>query len=180
MAMLGLNDVFAKTWRGFPAAQPAPPGEFWADAIAAVKRLQPHFLFIAEAYWNLEPRLQTLGFDYIYDKIFYDLLVRRDSVSLQAHVQSADAGFNPARFLENHDEPRIASILSVPEHRVAANLLVNQPGMRLLYDGQLTGRKRRSPVQFARYWPEASDPEITDLYQTLLSADATRALSAST
>jgi glycosidase len=169
MAMLALNDVFARIWRSFPGGEPAATGEFWADAIAAVKRIHPGFLFIAEAYWNLEPRLQTLGFDYIYDKIFYDVLTRRDFESLRAHVQSAGAGFNPVRFLENHDEPRIASILSVPEHKAAAIFLLNQPGMRLLHDGQLTGRKRRSPVQFTRYWPEAPDLEIADFYQKLLS-----------
>jgi glycosidase len=170
MAMLALNDVFDQTWRGFPSREPAAAREYWADAIAAVKRSRPDFLFIAEAYWNLEPRLHTLGFDYIYDKAFYDELTRRDFGSLQAHVQSTGAGFNPVRFVENHDEPRIASILSVPEHKAAAIFLLNQPGMRLLHDGQLTGRKRPAPVQFARYWPEPPDPEITDFYQTLLCA----------
>jgi glycosidase len=170
MAMLVLNDVFDQTWRGFPRAEPAPAEEFWADAIAAVKRLHPHFLFIAEAYWNLETRLQTLGFDYIYDKTFYDHLTRRDPASLQAHLQSA--AFNPVRFLENHDEPRIASILSGPEHKAAAVFLLDQPGMRLLHDGQLTGRKWRAPVQFARYWPEPPDPDITDYYETLLLSRA--------
>jgi glycosidase len=170
MAMLALNDVFDRTWRSFPSGEPAPAGEFWADAIAAVKRSHPDFLFIAEAYWNLEPRLHTPGFDYIYDKTFYDDLTRRDFKSMQAQVQSAGASFNPVRFLENHDEPRIASILSVREHKAAAIFLLNQPGMRLLHDGQLTGRKRRAPVQWARYWPEPPDPEITDFYQTLLSA----------
>ncbi len=170
MAMLALNDVFRQTWRDFPSRQPAPAGEFWADAIAKVKRSHPDFLFVAEAYWNLEPRLQALGFDYIYDKTFYDAVTRRDFESLQARVQSADAGFNPVRFLENHDEPRIASILSISEHKAAAIFLLDQPGMRLLHDRQLTGRKRRAPVQFARYWPEPPDLEITDFYQTLLAA----------
>jgi hypothetical protein len=44
--------------------------------------------------------------------------------------------------------------------------------MRLLHDGQLTGRKRRAPLQFARYWPEAPDPEIKDFYDKLLSGEA--------
>ncbi len=169
MAMLALNDVFDKTWRGFPAMEPPPAQEFWAEAIAAVKGPRPDFLFIAEAYWNLEPRLHSLGFDYVYDKTFFDHLTRRDFDGLDAHVRSGDAGFNPVRFLENHDEARIASTLSLPEHKAAAIFLLNQPGMRLLHDGQLTGRKRRGPVQFTRYWPEAPDPEITNFYQTLLS-----------
>src|SRR5262249_48650667 len=63
MAMLVLSDVFAKTWQG--RADPgAWPSEFWADARAAV----PGFLLIAEVYWDLEWRLQQLGFDFTYDK----------------------------------------------------------------------------------------------------------------
>src|SRR5262245_13135696 len=34
MAMLLLNDVFARNWEGFPSSGPAPASEFWADAIA--------------------------------------------------------------------------------------------------------------------------------------------------
>jgi glycosidase len=168
MAMLLLSEVFDRGWREFPREGPAASGEFWAEAIAAVKRAHPNFLFIAEAYWNLEPRLHALGFDYVYDKAFYDYLTRRDFDSLQAHVQSVGAAFNPVHFLENHDEARIASILSVEEHKAAAIFLLRQPGMRLLHDGQLTGRKWRTPVQFTRYWPEPPDPEITDFYRGLL------------
>jgi glycosidase len=168
MAMLVLNDVFEKTWNTFPPPAPTPSAEFWSEAIPAVKQSHPNFLFIAEAYWNLEARLQSLGFDYNYDKVFYDKLAHRDFAGLQAHVQSVETSFKPVRFLENHDEPRIASVLSLPEHEAAALLLLNQPAMRLLHDGQLTGRKRRMPVQFERYWPEPPDPEITDFYQSLL------------
>jgi glycosidase len=171
MAMLVLNEVFEKTWRSFPATERGPAEEFWAEAIAAVKRLHPGFLFIAEAYWNLEPRLQSLGFNYVYDKTFFDHLTRRDFDSVEAHARSGAAGFNPVRFLENHDEARIASTLSLLEHKAAAIFLLNQPGMRLLHDGQLTGRKRRTPVQFARYWPEAPDLEITNFYRELLQAE---------
>ena len=140
MAMLVLNDIFDKTWKDFPNGGSAPRGEFWAGAISAVKRRQPGFLFIAEAYWDVEPRLQELGFDYVYDKKFYDYLAARDYVALQRHVQEVAGRFNPARFLENHDEPRIASLLTMPEQKAAAVLLLAQPGLRLLYDGQLAGR----------------------------------------
>src|SRR5207302_2663995 len=37
MAMLALNDVFARTWGSLVG--PAPPGEFWTDARAAVPDL---------------------------------------------------------------------------------------------------------------------------------------------
>jgi glycosidase len=168
-AMLLLNDVFDKTWRHFPSDGPAPQGEFWAEAISAVKQRQPGFVFIAEAYWDLEPRLQALGFDYAYDKKFHDYLTARDYPALQQHVRSVVGKFSPVRFLENHDEPRIASILTVPEQKAAAVLLLSQPGLRLLHDGQLSGARRRTPVQFADYWPETGDPEMTAFYDHLPS-----------
>ena len=77
MAMLALNEVLDETWRHFPARLPPPPTEFWEEAIAAVRRVAPEFLFLAEAYWGLEARLQSLGFDYTYDKNVRDALVER-------------------------------------------------------------------------------------------------------
>jgi len=57
----------------------------------------------------------------------------------------------------------------VPEQKAAAVLLLAQPGMRLLLDGQLAGAVRRTPVQFARYWPENGNPEMAAFYDRLLS-----------
>jgi hypothetical protein len=168
-AMLLLNDVFDKTWAPFPSHAPAPAGEFWAEAISAVKRRHPQFVFIAEAYWDLEPRLQALGFDFVYDKKFLEHLTRRDYPALQRHVRAVAGKFNPVRFLENHDEARIASLLTVPEQKAAAVLLLAQPGMRLLYDGQLAGKTRRTPVQFPDYWPETAHPEMTAFCDHLLA-----------
>jgi hypothetical protein len=168
-AMLLLNDVFDKTWSHFAGHGHAPEGEFWAGAIAAVKQQHPGFMFIAEAYWDLEPRLHALGFDYVYDKKFLDHLTRRDYAALQTHLRAVRAKFPPARFLENHDEARIASLLTVPEQKAAAVLLLAQPGLRLLHDGQWAGHGRHTPVQFASYWPETGHPEMTAFYERLLS-----------
>ena len=169
MAMLLLQDVFAATWTDFPHAGAAAPGEFWRQAIATVKEKQKDFLFIAEAYWRREGRLQELGFDYAYDKGFYDCLVRRDARGLWDHLQHVAHDFTPVRFLENHDEPRIASLLSPAEQKAATVLLLFQPGLRLLHDGQLTGRKHRVPVQFNRYWPEPPHLETKSFYDALLA-----------
>lgn len=170
MAMLLLHDLFDRTWRHFPTDTPAPMGEFWAEAISTVKLRHPEFMFMAEAYWDLEPRLQSLGFDYVYDKKFLDHLTRRDYPALQTHIHAVAGKFRPVRFLENHDEARIASRLTVPEQKAAAVLLLSQPGLRLLHDGQMAGKQRHTPVQFARYWPEPDHPEMTAFYQRLLSS----------
>lgn len=172
MAMLLLNDVFAKTWKKFPCAGSASDREFWADAIQIVKRLHPDFLLLGEVYWDLEARLQSLGFDYTYDKRLYDYLVYRNHSEVQRHLLSVTPDFTArsAHFLENHDEPRIASILSVEEHRAAAMLTLGLPGLRLLHDGQLAGAVNKVPVQLDRRPVEPPRPEIETLYRQLLEA----------
>jgi hypothetical protein len=172
MAMLVLNEVFAKTWESFPIANhQSPTTEFWASAIPLVKETQPGFLFLAEGYWGLEARLQALGFDYIYDKPLYDGLVSRDAAGIQKHLLGLAAGAiaASAHFLENHDEPRVASILSPAEQRAAALLILGLPGMRFLHEGQLTGARLKLPVQLARRPEEAAQAEVASLYEQLLT-----------
>ena len=169
-AMLLLHDVFARTWAHFPGSASPPKTEFWADAIAAVKQAHPDFLFLAEAYWNLESRLQSLGFDYAYDKIVYDRLLDHHHAELQKHLLDAPPGFvaKCAHFLENHDEKRIASVLNPAEHRAAALLILGLPGMRFLYEGQLEGWRIQVPVHVARWPREQTDPQILTMYEQLL------------
>src|SRR5262249_28288462 len=74
-----------------------------------------------------------------------------------------------AHFLENHDEPRIASLLGPAEHRAAALLVLGLPGMRFLHEGQLSGARIRIPVQLARRAVELKQPDIEHLYEQLLT-----------
>ena len=73
MAMLMMNETFARTWGERVGA--APAGDYWPEVIAAVREGHPDFCFIAEAYWDLEWALQQQGFDYCYDKRLYDRLL---------------------------------------------------------------------------------------------------------
>jgi hypothetical protein len=66
MAMLLLNPIFERKWGG--RAGPRPATEYRKDLIAVIKKTHPAFLFIAEAYWDLEWDLQQQGFDSCYDK----------------------------------------------------------------------------------------------------------------
>jgi hypothetical protein len=170
MAMLLLNDVFTKTWEQFPCSVAAVEREFWGDAIQAVKKMQPAFLFLGEVYWDLEARLQSLGFDYTYDKRLYDYLVYREPAEARRHLLGVTPDFicRSAHFLENHDEPRIASVLSLPEHRAAALLSFGLPGLRLAHEGQLTGARIKTPVQLSRRPRETPQSRIEALYQQLL------------
>ena len=172
MAMLVLNDVFAKTWHQFQlTGHESPITEFWAAAIATVKQDHPNFLFLAEAYWGLEARLQALGFDYTYDKELYDRLVARDAPGVQRHLLGKTPQFiaASAHFVENHDEPRIASILSLEEHRAAALVVLGLPGMRFLHEGQLEGVSNKIPVQLLRRVVSQNQAAIKQFYQQLLT-----------
>jgi glycosidase len=174
MAMLMLRDVFHRTWGHVPAmdaqGQPiaAVDGEFWSAAIAAVRRRQPDFLFLAEAYWDCEDALITLGFDYAYDKTLYDRLLHGHR-GVGAHLRALGAqNARRAHFLENHDEPRVHERLPIATHRGAALLTLALPGLRLLHDGQLDGRRRFARIQLNRRVPEDPDPAVVGLYESLL------------
>jgi glycosidase len=172
MAMLLLQQVFASHWQAFPTSQPPAQGEFWYNLIQQTRRHHPDFLFLAEAYWGLEERLLKLGFDFSYDKKLYDYLAASQASRVRAHLSGVSPAFlaGTAHFLENHDEPRIASLLGLPEHRAAALTILGLPGLRLLHNGQLTGARLHQPVQACCPSPDPPDPEIAGLYTGLLRA----------
>ncbi|MDI1435977.1 alpha-amylase family glycosyl hydrolase [Polyangium sorediatum] len=173
MAMLVLSDVFQRTWAHARRAEETreAEGEFWAEAIDAVRERYPTFVLLAEAYWDLEWRLQTLGFDYTYDKSMYDRLLHGSARAVRGHLSgSFDYQARSARFLENHDEPRIASALPPDRRKAATVLLGTTPGMRFFHDGQLEGRKIRAPVQLARRADERVDEASLAFHHALLDA----------
>ena len=171
MAMLLLNEVFAKTWAHLPTDAPNLANEFWPDAIKEVKRALPGFIFMAEVYWGLEGRLQSLGFDFTYDKALYDDLIGRHHAEAQRKLLSAPEDYvtRSIHFLENHDEPRVAAKLSSVENRAAALAILGLPGMRFLHEGQLTGARIKMPVQLCRRPVEAEQRDIKLAYETLLT-----------
>jgi len=169
MAMLLLNAVFERTWSG--RAGQKPPTEYWRDVIPAVKLVHPDFLFIAEAYWDLEWGLQQQGFDFCYDKRLYDRLQHENADSVRLHL-CAGAAYQDRllRFIENHDEPRAAAAFSPDKERAAAMVTATLPGARLFHEGQLEGRKVRLPVFLGRRPEEPPDKVLLDFYTKLLRA----------
>jgi hypothetical protein len=169
MAMLVLNQIFARTWGG-RAGQP-PPTDYWDDVIPAVKSVHPDFCFIAEAYWDLEWELQQQGFDFCYDKRLYDRLEHGEARGIQLHL-SADLAYQEKllRFLENHDEPRATVAFSRAEEEAAAVVASSLPGARLFHEGQLEGRKTRLPVFLGRRPEEPVDQGLQTFYEKLLAA----------
>jgi hypothetical protein len=169
MAMLLLNPVFEGTWGR--RAGPRPPTEYWREVIPTVKQSHPDFLFMAEAYWDLEWELQQQGFDFCYDKRLYDRLEHDSPESVRLHL-CADPSYRNklVRFLENHDEPRAAAVFSPAQERAAAVVIATLPGARLFHEGQLEGRKVRPPVFLGRRPEEGADQELRAFYTKLLQA----------
>jgi hypothetical protein len=162
--MLALTEVFGSTWAPLVSGT-APAAEFWADARAAV----PDFVMIAEVYWDLEWRLQRLGFDFTYDKRLYDRLLHARPGDVRDHLR-ADAGYqrHSARFIENHDERRSATAFG-GRLRAAAVVMSTLPGLRFFHDGQFEGRRARVPVQLGVLPDEPVDSDLLEFYQRLLS-----------
>lgn len=131
------------------------PVAFWAWVIPQVKAKHPGIIFVGEAYnaAAYKEYLSTGNFDYLYDKVgLYDSLkklIRNEpagdvkEISRVWQVESAGYGDRMLRFLENHDEERIASAgfagkaeYALPAMVVSATL---SGGPVLLYFGQEVG-----------------------------------------
>jgi Alpha amylase, catalytic domain len=167
MAMLFLNAIFERTWGS--RAGPRPSTEYWIDVISAIKSKHPGFLFIAEAYWDLEWELQQRGFDFCYDKKLYDRLEHSSAENTRLHL-CADLAYQGKllRFIENHDEPRAATTFSPAKQRASALSTATVPGIRLFHEGQFEGRRVRLPVFLGRRPDEPMDEDLRGFYRKLL------------
>jgi Alpha amylase, catalytic domain len=167
MAMLMMNSIFERTWRGHTGSRPET--EYWAEVISAIKNEHPGFLFIAEAYWDLEWELQQQGFDFCYDKKLYDRMEHSTAEDIRLHL-CADLAYQSKllRFIENHDEPRAAATFGLPKERAFALTMATLPGTKLFHEGQFEGRKVRLPVFLGRRPDEPEVREIREFYTKLL------------
>jgi hypothetical protein len=159
-----MNDVFERTWG--ERAGPRPTDDYWPTVIPAIKTRRAGFVFLAEAYWDLEFALQQQGFDYCYDKRLYDRLEHEGAESVRGHL-TADLGYQErlVRFIENHDEPRAAATFPPGKARAAAVTALSLTGARLVHEGSSRaaasgcrssspGGRTRSPIR--SYAPSTS------------------------
>jgi glycosidase len=130
------------------------PVEFWNWVIPQIKQANNEIVFIAEIYNPNEYKnyIETGKFDYLYDKVgLYDTLKgviqHRASASDIKKNWKQTEGYNNRmlRFLENHDEQRIASQDFAGEPRKAfpamvVSALLNS-GPVMIYFGQEVGEK---------------------------------------
>ncbi|HUW89656.1 MAG TPA: alpha-amylase family glycosyl hydrolase [Candidatus Nanopelagicaceae bacterium] len=167
MAMLMINDVFSKTW-GEKAGLPLE-NEYWVDIISPVKEKYPNFKFIAEVYWDMEWELIQQGFDFCYDKRLYERLIQTNVQSIKEHL-NADINYQNKllRFIENHDEPRVITILGTEASKAAAVIISTLPGARLIFEGQTRGYEIKIPVQLGRAPTEDDNVALMEFYDNLL------------
>jgi hypothetical protein len=169
MAMLVMNDVFARTWGD--RVGPTPSTDYWPAVIPAVRNTHPGFVFLAEAYWDLEWALQQQGFNYCYDKRLYDRILHGPAEQVRLHLTADDEyQHRLVRFIENHDEPRAAPTFGSTRSQVAAVTALTQTGARLVHNGQLEGATVHLPVFLGRYPAEPTDAALLAFYRSFLPA----------
>ena len=141
------------------------PVEFWGWLIPKLKAVYPDLIFIGEAYqvWQYNRYIFDGKFDYLYDKVgLYDglkKLIRNEDNATAWDInnvwnnQCVNIDANMLRFLENHDEERIANgdfagnaWLSVPGMMVTATLNV---GPVMIYSGQEVGEPAGQSLGFS-------------------------------
>ncbi|RZK24482.1 MAG: alpha-amylase [Hymenobacter sp.] len=138
------------------------PVEFWAWVIPQIKKVKPGIIFLGEAY-NAQEYATYINqghFDFLYDKVgLYDGLRRlmrqegsTDDITRVWKEESRGFGSHMLRFLENHDEQRIASAefatdprRAIPAMTVSATL---GTGPVMLYMGQDVGEPARGVAGF--------------------------------
>lgn len=139
------------------------PIEFWEYAIKNVKEKYPQSEFIAEVY---KPDLYRIyiergGFDYLYDKAgFYNTvrdIITRDKPAYElTSVWQSACGLDKymLRFLENHDEQRIASphFAGSPWPGIAgmAAAALMHSGPVMIYFGQEIGEDAQGASGFSK------------------------------
>ena len=133
------------------------PVEFWHWVIPEVRKINPNMVFIAEAYdpSKYANYVSYGGFNYMYDKVgLYDALkplIKNEPnatvADIRKVVQSQEGGLSNhmLRFLENHDEERLASkgFAQKPEFAKAAMVVSATLGSGpvMIYSGQEVGEQ---------------------------------------
>lgn len=162
-----IMDEFVRTWSmdfgvdGFRADFAHwVPTDYWSWLISNARKRKPDMLFVAEAYAN-KPELVSAGFDAVYDDPTYDLLkgvtirtVTPGAIEGHWYDEASQSSKSALRYVENHDERRLASPLvygSSPDQSgfgsaamgrlVAPLAYLGGTGPILIYNGQTEGEK---------------------------------------
>jgi len=138
------------------------PVEFWEWVIPQVKHAFPDIVFIAEVYNPdlYDSYIHKGKFDYLYDKVgLYDTIrgiiqgeqTAREITNCWQNLNGLDA--HMLRFLENHDEQRIASSFFAGQaEKALPGMLVStclHQGPAMIYSGQELGETAKGTSGFS-------------------------------
>ena len=171
MSMLVLKNVFSSTWISHSHLHNNSDieNEFWFDAISKVKSIKDDFIFIAEAYWNLEWQLQQIGFDFTYDKKLLDRLEFSTAENINGHLFAEENYQHKSmRFIENHDENRAITAFGIEKSKAAAIVASTIQGLTFFQDGQFEGKSIKLPLQLGKEPTEEPNLTIIEFYNKLL------------
>ena len=169
MAMLLLNDIFARTWGERAGEMPAT--EYWQRRDPRGQAAASRFPLHRRGLLGPGVGVATAGFDYCYDKRLYDRMEHDDVEGVRLHL-NADLAYQHKllRFIENHDEPRAAVAFAAAKARAAAITMATIPGAKLFHEGQFEARRTRVPVFLSRRPEEPLDEACQAFYRKLLTA----------
>jgi hypothetical protein len=95
------------------------------------------------------------------DKRVHDRLRERHARPAREHLHARlDFHDKPARFRENHDEPRAAATLPPEVHEAAAVITFLSPGLRCFCQSQFERRKKRIFSHRVRALGEAAERRL--------------------
>eukprot|EP01101_Sappina_pedata_P009372 TRINITY_DN544_c0_g2_i1.p1 TRINITY_DN544_c0_g2~~TRINITY_DN544_c0_g2_i1.p1 ORF type:complete len:532 (+),score=136.62 TRINITY_DN544_c0_g2_i1:127-1596(+) len=174
VAYLVLNDQIQQNWGQILATwgYTRPANEFWSVAIKTVKQTYPSVVFLAEVYNPLQAEIQSVGFDFGYDKTLLDTLAGYDVPSIRGWITSNPTSFtaHSAHFLSNHDEPRAVPKFSGQWYLADAASFVTYtlPGMRFFWMWDDFGFSDRLDVHLRRETTEQPDQAVDTFYNKQL------------
>jgi glycosidase len=156
------------------------PEDFWVQARAAIGKIKPNFMWLAEAS---TPQLMTKAFDIDYD---WPLMATLNKV-LMASAPASDlqqtwtesrrqfpAGTLHMRVSDDHDEARAVARFGVNGALAASALMFTLDGVPLLYNGMEVGDATESgdPALFNKltiFWNPKGRPPLRDIYRGLIN-----------
>ena len=154
----------------------AVPADFWLAWRAALKARNPDLLLLSESGGV---QMFAAGFEVAYDwttrsEFIQGLLVPNLARRAMSNVSFEAKRYGPEmwrmRYLENHDQERIAAATrEVGQRRAAAAFLLTLPGLPLVYAGQEVGATER-PSLFDPFTVDfaSGDAELRALYSQLM------------
>ena len=159
---------------------PNVPLDFWEEARAALEKVNPHLIILADA--GAKPQLLTNAFDvdsswsmnYAVDTVMNGLQPATYIPESWKHTadQFPDGALH-LRFTDNHEETRAVARYGLTGALAAQVLMMTLDGVPLLYNGMEVGDATESqdPALFEKlpiFWTPGGRPPLRSIYHDLI------------